>query len=257
MPLVTEMVHPKGFDFNTQKRIVLLREVQKLEWAEIASQVRDLAGKRPKPRQCAVYYRRFSRKLGRRRSNYRKCGPQKPFKATRECRKFLLTHLLQIRRKTVCTATTLQLELARAKKVKLTARYIRKLLQQEGYRWLPKRQKRIYSKRQRQARVKFCNAALRLPKKEFEEKFSFSMDGTIVPMPPNDPTERLNYCKHGVECMWRKPSEAFKAELSGHDDYHTQIPLANAETAAISKSKFTKGPSIRWGAIKLACERLV
>ena len=145
MPLVMEMVHPRGLDFTAQRQVVLLRDVHKLEWAKIASRVRNLAGKRPKPRTCAIYYRKFVSKVGRRVSMYHKCGPQRPFKVTKEVEKFLLSRLKAVRRRTLCTSRSLQLDLAREKKVDVTVRYIRKLLRKHGYHWLPKRQSRLYS----------------------------------------------------------------------------------------------------------------
>ena len=228
MPLVTQMRHPLGFDFETEKQIVILRDVQKLTWPQIADRVKNLQGERPPPRLCATYYRKFSRKKGFRPSKYHKCGPQEPFKVTKEVKQFLIKRLVSLRRSAVCTSVTLQHELAREHSVRISAGYIRKILQRAGYKWLPRRQKRLYTKKQKEARVRFAKKVLSLSRKDLRSKLSLAMDGTVVPMPPADATDRINFCRHGDECMWRKPSESFSPNLSGKDDYHNQVPLHRA-----------------------------
>ena len=228
MPVVSYMQHPRGFDIPTQQRILVLRNAEKLTWPQIAERVRNLEGKKPLPRLCANYYRKIHQKKGFCVSKYHKCGPQKPYTVTKEVKKFLIKRLLSLRRSSWCTSLTLQHALAREMDVRISDGYIRKILQAKGYRWLPRRQKRLYSKKQREARVRFAQKVLHMTRNVLRASLSLTMDGTIVPMPPSDPTERINFCRHGEECMWRKPSEAFKPSLSGKDDYHHQVPLSRA-----------------------------
>jgi len=227
MPVVSEMVHPKGFDFATQRKIVILRTVQKMAWKDVAKEVRNLQGKKPRPRHCANYFRDFNKRLGRRKMKYENCG-LRPYKVTPEVERFLVRRLRTLRRTSPCTSVTLQQELAREMKVDLAADYIRKILGEHGYKWLPRRQKRLYSAKARGARLKFAMHVLGLSEAELRRKLSMAMDGTVLAMPPTDPTERLNYCRHGEEFMWRKPSESFRAELAGDDPYRTQLPLSRA-----------------------------
>ena len=117
MPVVSEMQHPNGFCFDTQRKIVILRDVEHLQWKEIAARVKTLSGKTPRARHCANCYRKFSNKTGRVVSNYGKCGPQRPLKATREVERFLISRLKAKRTTSFCTSVTLQLELAREMKV--------------------------------------------------------------------------------------------------------------------------------------------
>ena len=140
------MVHPKGFSFQVQRKIVILRDAQKLKWADIAKQVKNLQKCHPKPRLCAIYYHKFQSKLGRSPTKYHKCGPRAPYKADADVKKFLIGRMLKERAKNVCTSVTLQLALAQEKGVHLSDRHIRKILQKKGYKWLPRRQKRLYSK---------------------------------------------------------------------------------------------------------------
>ena len=39
MPLVSEMVHPRGLDFANQRKVVILRDVKDMAWDDIADQV--------------------------------------------------------------------------------------------------------------------------------------------------------------------------------------------------------------------------
>ena len=115
-----------------------------------------------------------------------------------------------------------------APEVHLSDGYIRKILSNHGYKWLPRRQGRLYSKQQREARLSFAHKVLRMSRKELRAKMSLAMDGTVIPMPPDDPTERMNFCKYGEDFIWRKPSEALQPFLSGKDSYHNQVPLHRA-----------------------------
>ena len=129
-------MHPQGFDFATQRQIVILRKVEKLKWKDIAKKVRNLQNKRPRPLHCANYYHSFNSRIGRRKQAYNKCG-RTPYKVTPAVVKFLIRRLKALRRTSPCTSVTLQQELAREMKVVVTANYIRKVLTEKGCRWLP------------------------------------------------------------------------------------------------------------------------
>ncbi|CAK0804938.1 unnamed protein product [Prorocentrum cordatum] len=194
MPVVSEMRHPKGFSFQQERRIVLLREATQsdgshVEWSEIAKKVNNLLGKRPRPRHVANTCRRATARRGPLKYDYKKCG-KKPDKVTKEVERFLVKKLKEVRCRTACTSTTLQLLLASEMKVKVTVRYVRKVLSKKGFRWLPKRQKRLYSKDQRKARLTFAKKVLRMTSAEL--------------------------------------NTAFTPKLSGDDEYGGQVPLARA-----------------------------
>ena len=127
-----------------------------------------------------------------------------------EVEQFLIKQLKTLRRTCVCTSTTLQQVLARDMGVKLSDRYVRKLLAKNAYRWLPRRQKRVYSTVQKQARLKFAKHVLSLSRLQLREKLSLAMDGVVLGIPLADATDRMNFCRYGDEKMWRKQSEAFK-----------------------------------------------
>ncbi|CAK0894420.1 unnamed protein product [Prorocentrum cordatum] len=188
MPVVSEMRHPKGFSFQQERRIVLLREATQsdgshMEWSEIAKKVKNLLGKRPRPRHVANTYRRAPARRGPLKYDYKKCG-KKPDKVTKEVERFLVKKLKELRCRTACTSTTLQLLLASEMKVKVTVRYVRKVLSKKGFRWLPKRQKRLYSKDQRKARLTFAKKVLRMTSAELNTALAYAMDGVILAMPP-------------------------------------------------------------------------
>lgn len=227
MPTVTEMRHPRGFDFATERKIAILREVDKLEWSDIAAQVRDLGGRKPRPRHCANTYRGFRRKLGRRPSKYANCG-RVAYKATKEVIRCLVNQLKAQRRTSPCTAETLQVGLLQEMQVKLSCSYIRKVLRSKGYQWLPRRQGRVYNSKDRKARMRFAQQVLHLSLAQLRAKLALAMDGTVLALPPTDPAERINFCRNSEEMMWRKPGETFRPELAGKDPYPAQLPLSRA-----------------------------
>ena len=126
----------------------------------------------------------------------------------------------------MCTSTTLQAVLAKAKGVNVSDATIRKFLRRKGYRWLPRAQKPAYSAMDKQLRIRFCKAVLRLSKKQLDEKLSLSMDGVILTIPPNDAIGRKNVCRHGETHMCKRANEAASPHLSGVCNYPCQVPMA-------------------------------
>ena len=239
MPVVAEMVHPKGLSFAAQRDVVMLREVRGLTFPDIAKQVYDLTGKHPKPRLCPEYYMRFNRRSGRAASGYSRCG-RKKWKVTKEVERYIVNKLKEMRTKCVCTSTILQMELAKERRVELSASMIRKVLKENGYQWRVRRQKRKYSNDQKKDRLEKARRILRLTRAELREKLSFAMDGVVVLMPPADPIERLNWCRFPETHIYRKLSEAFDPELSyrGQTSLHAGCSKGiNCRQPALSASQ--------------------
>ena len=139
-----EMYHPRGLSFATQRKVVILREVRDLTWPDIASQVKNLQGKVPKPRLCREYYRRFNAALGPVVSRYHKCG-RKPWKITTEIERYLIARLKALRNRCICTSTMLQQEVAKHKGVTISDSAVRKVLAKHGFKWLRRGQKRKFA----------------------------------------------------------------------------------------------------------------
>jgi hypothetical protein len=158
---------------------------------------------------------------------YNKCG-RVAWKLTKDAQTFLIKTLLAQRGGSVVTSTSLQADLSKELGINLEASTIRRFLKSRGYRWLPRSQKRKYNSEQRQARVRFAKAALRLSIAQLREKLSLSMDGVVLSMPPANDHERLNYCLGAETHMWRKRGEAAKPGLAGDNCYSKQVPLARA-----------------------------
>ena len=57
-------------------------------------------------------------------------------------------------------------------------------------------------------RVDFAKRVLRLSRAALREKLSLSLDGVVLSMPPEDVTDRRNYCFNGVTHMYRRQDEA-------------------------------------------------
>eukprot|EP00973_Karenia_brevis_P034732 4792445-Karenia_brevis.AAC.1 len=177
MPVLSEMVHPRGLDFNSQRKVVMLRDQQGLSFPEIRKKVVNLQGQHPCEDVVRRVYYRFSDHQGHAPYQYGKCG-RKAWKAPPHIRDFLVRKLLKLRKKTVCTSTVLQSILAQEKQVELSARYIRKVLQAAGFHWLPRAQKRKYSRADMNARLAFAKRALRMTIAQLKDHMALSIDGT-------------------------------------------------------------------------------
>ena len=158
MVVVSESVHPRGLDFQNQRKVVILRDVHGLTFPEIAKQVKTLFGGRPSARSCCLYYHSFSGKVGRRCCRYKNCG-RNAWKLTRDVQRFLLQKLKQLRKTGLCTCAILQREVAREQGVALEISTIRKYLHSKGYKWLPRAQTRKYTAAQMRARVAFAQSS--------------------------------------------------------------------------------------------------
>ena len=169
----------------------------------------------------------FSNRAGRRPYKYHRCG-RKPWKVSKLVERFIVSKLKELRRQGVCTCTTLQKVVAREKGVQLERSTISKVLTRNGYRWLPRAQKRKYSPQVRAQRLAFAQQVVSLPARRLRERFFFAMDGCVLTVPPTNATDRENFCWSGETHMWRKPREACSPELAGAEAYSTQAPLAKA-----------------------------
>ena len=232
MPVVSEMVHPSGLDFNNQRKVVILRDKllpggKKLAFQKIAQKVRNWMGKPTTEGVVRRVYSNFNSKKGRVRSNYHKCG-RSPWKLTKEVGAFLVRRLLAKRRSSICTSTTLQADVYKELHVKLSCSAIRKHLDKRGYKWLPRAQKRKYSKEAMLKRLRFANPLAKMSQEKIDEHVTFATDGVILTMPPESELDRLNYCMHGVTHMYRKDTEAAAPALAGDDPYAEQVHLSRA-----------------------------
>ena len=161
-------------------------------WPEIAGQVKTLSGAAPRPHHVANCYRRFKRTRGPCKYKYQNCG-RKASKVTKEVEGFLVRALLARRNKAACTSPLLQALLAKETGVTLSTSWIRKILARRGFRWLPRRQKRLYTAGQRKARVALAKQILGMSGPALRQRVSLAMGGVALAMPPTDPAERLNF----------------------------------------------------------------
>jgi hypothetical protein len=141
---------------------------------------------------------------------------------------FVVKKMRALRKVCICTSTTLQNELLKAKRVELDTSTIRKILLRAGYRWLPRSQKPKYSAADKKARVGFAQEVLDMTPSELKKHLAMCMDGVVLSVPPTDPVARENHCLVGYTHCWRKRNEASLVELGGGGPYAKQIPLARA-----------------------------
>lgn len=212
-----------------QKKVVQLRDKKRLPFWKIALKVKNLQKEHPSTQNVLNVYNSFDAPaaVGYKKDNYHKCG-RSAWKLTEPVQKFLVKRLLSLRGKCICTSTTLQEHLAKEMHVKVDASGIRALLRTEGFKWVRRSQKRIYSKKQRDERVRFSKAILRMTKAALDAKLSMSLDGIVLGMPPEDPTDRANHCRVGDTYVWRKDGERANPQLAGYDKYGQQLPLSRA-----------------------------
>ena len=221
------MRHPRGLDFANERLVYHLRKDQGKTWETIAEEVRNIANEPSTPDTVRRAYLRFRCKEGKSKYKFASCG-RRPWKLTPAIQKYLLQKLLALRKKKICTSTTLQALLAKERRVNLADSAIRKFLFQKGYKWSPRSQKRVYSEQDMGKRLRFARRWARLSDKDVQDKLDFSLDGIVLTIPPDDPVERQNFCKEGETHMWRKPNEAAMPALAGGNNYSAQIPLARA-----------------------------
>ncbi len=198
-----------------------------MSFSKIAQRVRNLK-KRPSTKDVV---RRvcegFDVKAGFRKFAYQRCG-RKPWKVTPELRSFLVRRLLALRSKCICTSTTLQRECAKEMKLKVATSTIRKIVFKAGYQWMRRAQKPKLSKELMERRVVWSRRLLNMSDEEYNKFFSLMIDGVVVSCPPKDAVDRANFCTVGDTHMYRKPSEAAKADLAGDTQYGKQVPLSRA-----------------------------
>lgn len=227
MTTIEQRVSKQSLDFVNQQKAYLLRKVDKKSYEDIAGEVVNIRGDNPSWGTVRNICDGFSEKKGYRPYLYKRSG-RKPWKLTTDVQKYVLRRLLADRMTKVVTSTSLAEDVAKTHGVIVEASCLRKFLVKKGYKWLPRSQKRRYSKEDLKTRLKFVKAAVRLSMKDLRAKLNMCLDGVVLSMPPANETERFNYCWAGFNNMWRKSSEANKPCLAGGDGYDKQVPLSRA-----------------------------
>ena len=227
MVVIIEHISVRSLDFHNQRKAYLLRHVKKLSWEIIAQRVVNQRGEQPSWVTVRDTVQGFNTAKGCRKFQYGKCG-RKPWKLTPAIQKYVIRRLVACRVSQIVTSISLQADIAREKGIVVDASVSRKFLQQRGYKWLPRNQKRKYSVAQKRVRVKFARAVLRLSMADLRAKLSMSMDGVVLSMPPATATERFNYCWGASTHMWRKRTEGNLPQLAGASDFDKQVPLERA-----------------------------
>ena len=134
MPVVSEMVHPRGLDFHNQRRVVVLRYGRGMSWEDIAAEVTNLEGE-PSTRDCVRrVYEKFNGRRGHCTYKHQRCG-RKGWKTTRDVQAWLVRRMLVQRKKSLCTSTSLQSDLAKVKGLVVSASCIRKVLAAKVFEW--------------------------------------------------------------------------------------------------------------------------
>ena len=88
-------------------------------------------------------------------------------------------------------------------------------MKKKGYKWLPRSQKRKYSKKDKQRRVEFAEKFAKMSVARISGEYAMAMDGVVLSLPPTDEMDRENYCHVGETHIYRKVGEGGKPELGG------------------------------------------
>lgn len=219
--------HRRGLHFKQQQKVYVLRKHDKLSWAKIAGKVKNLENKKPYWKVCRDAFNRLNLNTGRATYNYKNCG--RPAVLTTAVKAWIVSRLLSLRRKEVCTSSTLTRKLAAKKDINVEASRVRRVLQDAGYHWLSRSKKPKYSAPQMLERVSFSDKVLKFTQEELEDKeCHLSLDGIILTVPPKELVARGNYCRAEETHAWRKKEEQHLPELAGNLGYKNQVPLSRA-----------------------------
>ena len=226
MPVVSENVHPRSLTFPQQRRLVLLRDVQKLSWEAIAKQVVNRLGQRPSWKTCANLHEAFKRRKNRAPYKYHRCGRKSTL--TKADEDWLVKRLETLRATAVCTSVSLRRDLAKTRKVVVSAMTVRRVLQARGLQWLQRSKKPKYSDEVKACRLAFAVGVLAMTEAALRKKLSLAMDGVVLSAPPSSALARQNFCKAAETHVWRLPSERNSPALAGADPYRKQVPVNRA-----------------------------
>lgn len=235
MVVIRASINERGLDFTNQQKVVILRDKNKhlkngkkpMSWNKIAEQVENLQGEPSCEDVVKRVYERFNKKQGRVTYKYALCG-RKAWVLTPEVKREIISQLLKLRHKTICTSTTLQQVVFQKLGVKVSESHIRSFLSSKGYHWKSRSQKRKYARKIMKLRKKWTQALKDKSEEAIRKHVTFAMDGVVLTVPPADKVERHNFCWHGETHMWRKDNEAASPELAGDDPYAKQVPLSRA-----------------------------
>ena len=229
LPMTTLVlrVSKRSLDFKNQRRAFLLRSVHHESWESIAGKVVNLQNEHPAWGTVRNVVQGFDTTSGHRKYNYQRCG-RRPWKMTRTVQGYILRRMKALRRTEVVTSASLQAAVAKHLHTVVHDASIRKFLSSQGYKWLPRAQKRKYTATERRSRVAFARKMLRLGKDRIWHHLSLSLDGVVLSMPPQSGVDRYNYCWGGETHMWRKRDEANLPSLAGEWEYQGQVPLERA-----------------------------
>ena len=187
-----------GLDFDNQRNVVRLRDQlppngKRMSFKKIAERVRNHAKKPSCEDVVRRVYQRFNRKKGRVTYKFAHCG-RKPWKMTKEAGSFIIKTLLRKRKQLVVTSTTLQADLYKDMKIKVSTSAVRKHLTSKGYRWRPRAQKRKYDTDQKIERKSFGKRFQHMSQEAISEHITLAMDGVVITVPSVGPWPLMCKC---------------------------------------------------------------
>ena len=136
MVVVTDFRSPRSLDFANVRKAMMLHDTG-MPWWRVARRVVNLSGHRPGVRTLKRHAAALRSSARCKKYQFHKCG-RKPWKVTTQMENFVVRRVRSLRRCCICTATTLQREVATEFGTHLDVSTIRKVLVKKGYKWLPR-----------------------------------------------------------------------------------------------------------------------
>ena len=162
-------------------------------WSIIASKVRNLLGETPFWKVCCDAFNELEKPKRAAKDSYSNCG--RKLIGTKTLVKWIVRQMLKLRTDFDVTSTDLMHLLAKEKGIQVEDSSIRRALRVAGYKYLARSKKPKYSESQKLERLTFARPWANMSQKKIADELHMFMDGVVFVVPPNDLTERLNYCR--------------------------------------------------------------
>lgn len=216
----TMTLHPKSLNPDQAAKAWLLRKKLKQKWADVASQVWDASGNRPRRRALENAVKRMATKKRREaipKLKYANCGRKKLLSQTDAER--VVDFVKQWRHKRFCTARYIIREL----KLKVGMRTVQRTLNAAGFFWRPVPKKHKLSPGDLKKREAFFNAYGDKSAARWVANFGLVLDGVTLTLAPKPLNGKEKHAAQNIKQMWVRKGEALDNDLHCHNRYGVQL----------------------------------
>ena len=214
-------VHPKGLGPRQAAKAWFLRVKKKAPWSKVRSQTRTVAGKRPGIRALELAVRRMQDKPDAEfvRTKYANCGRKKGLSA--EDAQRAVDFVKQWRTKYFCTSKYICQELG----LTVSARTLRRALNQAGFFWRPTPKKSKLTPEQLQKRKVWVDKYIRKDASWWRANLGLDLDGVTLTKAPRALNQREKHAAQAVKHMWVEKGETLDNNLHTYNRYGVQLGI--------------------------------